>query len=286
MNKEITKNILAPAKINLRLEVLSTRQDGYHEIKSIICPIKLYDLVTIFSSDQEIRLTSDTDNIPLDGNNLAYQAATLLIQKAKISKGVRIHIKKSIPVASGLGGGSSDAAAVMKGINELYQLNYSQSELIKWGSEIGADVPFFLFPGPALATGIGEKLTPIQITPPFWTLLVTPSKPVSTAWAYSQFKGNLRKGTFAISEKIDLLEIGNDLLYNDLEGVVTKYLPEVDEIKRVLSKQGAWGSLMSGSGPTVFGIFFDEKKAKKVEKELLRNYQDRGWKISIAEALV
>jgi 4-diphosphocytidyl-2-C-methyl-D-erythritol kinase len=286
MNKEITKSILAPAKINLRLEVLSRRQDGYHEIKSIICPIKLYDIVSIFISNQEIRLTSDNNNIPLDGNNLAYQAATLLIQKAKISRGVHIHLKKSIPVASGLGGGSSDAAAVMKGINELYRLNYTQSELMKLGSEIGADVPFFLFQGPALATGIGEKLTPIRISPSFWTLLITPSKPVSTAWAYSQFKGKPRERSFDITEKIDLVETGNDILHNDLESVVTKCLPEIDEIKKVLRKLGAWGSLMSGSGPTVFGIFLDESEAKRAEKELLKDHRGQEWKISVAEALV
>ncbi|MBW1679409.1 MAG: 4-(cytidine 5'-diphospho)-2-C-methyl-D-erythritol kinase [Deltaproteobacteria bacterium] len=280
-----SRNLLAPAKINIRLEVLDKRQDGYHEIRSIMCHVGLYDVVTLSPSNKGINLTSNSIHIPVGTNNLAYKSASLLMRKAKISGGVNIHLEKHIPIAAGLGGGSSDAAAVMKGVNDLYELKYSPSELMKLGSEIGADVPFFFFQSPARATGIGEKLSPLNLSPPFWTLLVTPPIPVSTAWAYGQFGLEPGDGFINIPEKIDLLLAGKQILYNALEDIVIRRFPEIDEIKKVLIKLGAWGSRMSGSGPTVFGIFFKEKEIKRAEAQLLRNYSNRGWTISVAKAL-
>jgi len=195
-------------------------------------------------------------------------------------------IEKNIPIAAGLGGGSSDAAATMKGMNELYDLEFSPAHLMRLGKKIGADVPFFFSNGPALATGIGEKLSLIDLSPPFWILLVTPAITVSTAWAYSQFKGHPKESTFKLSEKIDLLKTGKEILYNDLERVVIPRFPEIEKLKKILENCGAWGSLMSGSGPTVFGIFFDETEAKMAERTVNKNYPDQGWRVFVAEAFL
>lgn len=279
------KRYLTPAKINLRLEVLGKRGDGYHEIKSILCPVGLYDEVAISPTNNGIHLTSNTTRLPLDMNNLAFKAAALLMAKSNLSGGVNLHLEKHIPIAAGLGGGSSDAAAVLKGINELYNLNYSQADLIGLGATIGSDVPFFSLSSPALATGKGEKLAPLTVSPPFWTVLVTPPVAVSTAWAYSQCTIKPRGEAFNFASTINLLTTGKDILRNDLQDVVTHHLPEINETRRILEDLGAWGSSMTGSGPTVFGIFFNEYEAKRVKTQLLKDYRDRGWEISVAKAL-
>jgi len=250
-----------------------------------MCGVSLYDIVTLTPANKGITVTSNSINIPVDGNNLASKAAALLMKKAKISGGLKIHLDKQIPVAAGLGGGSSDAAAVMEGINDIYKLKLSPSELMELGSEIGADVPFFFLQGPALATGTGGNLSPLTLSPSFWTLLVTPPFPVSTGWAYSQCKLKSSDKSVVNSKGIDLLETGKNLLFNALEYPVINRFPEIDEIKKALIKCGAWSSLMSGSGPTVFGIFFDEMEAKKAKNQLLENYAARKWTVSVAKAL-
>lgn len=288
MDKSVFKSFLAPAKINLRLEVLAKRPDGYHEIRTIMCRLGLYDVLFLSPSNGEIELTSNSHEIPLDTSNLVYRAVLPLLKKTNISGGLKIHLEKHIPIASGLGGGSSDAASAMLGVKELYGLKISSSELIKLGAEIGADIPFFFSQNSVLATGIGDKLHPLKIAPPFWALLITPHFPVSTAWAYSQFKWPLspRNNSIAFSKKLNLLEKGETILYNDLESVVIPRFPEIEEIKNILDELDAWGSLMSGSGPTVFGIFFDERKAARAEVKVRRDYGNRGWKISLAKALI
>ena len=286
MDKNITKNFLAPAKINIRLEVLHKKPDGYHEIRSIMCSVGLYDVVTLSRSNNGIHISTNNIHIPVDKNNLAYQAADLLLQKTKTPKGAQIHLKKNIPVASGLGGGSSDAAAVMKGINDLYELKYSQRELMKLGAQIGADVPFFFSQSPALATGTGEKILPLTLFPPFWTLLTTPPIPVSTAWAYGKYNLKGRGRLIDFSGKINLLTTGKQVLHNDLENVVIRHFPEIREIKIILEKLGSWGSLMSGSGPTVFGIFFSEREVRRAEARLVKDFGNKRWAISVAKALL
>ena len=278
--------VLAPAKINIRLEILSKREDGYHEIRTIMCGVGLYDVVFLSKGEAGIKTTSNSSQIPLDSNNLANKAAYSFINKAKIFGGLDIHLEKHIPVAAGLGGGSSDAAAVMKGLNELYALEYSQPELIRLGAEIGADVPFFFSAGPVLATGKGEKLSSVDLSPPFLVLLVTPRLTVSTAWAYSRFKGRSGDKLIDFAKKIDLLKVGQEIFYNDLESVVIPAYPEIAAIKEILIKLGSWGSLMSGSGPTVFGVFFDETAAKRAEKKLLKDYGSRNWRVAVAKALL
>jgi len=284
---KINSNIfLAPAKINLRLEIIGKREDGYHEIRSIMCAVGLYDTLSLSKTQGKITLTSSSNDIPLDSKNLAFKAASVLMQTANVSGGVRIHLEKHIPIAAGLGGGSSDAAVTMKGIDVLYGLNWASAELRELGAKIGADVPFFFSHGPAFATGIGEKLFPIELSPPFWVLLVTPAMTVSTAWAYSQFTSRTQSDIFPFSEKIALLKMGKEILYNDLERVVIPHFPEIAKIKETLENHGAWGALMSGSGPTVFGLFFDEAEAQRAKSKLVENYHAQNWKISVARALL
>jgi 4-diphosphocytidyl-2-C-methyl-D-erythritol kinase len=281
-----SNNLLAPAKINVRFEIIGKREDSFHEIRSIMGAVGLYDTLSLSKTPSGITLTSSSSDLPLDNKNLAFKAASLIISEAKVAGGVTISLKKRIPVASGLGGGSSDAATTMKGINELYDLKCSPRQLMGLGVRIGADVPFFFSNGPALATGIGEKLSPIEISPPFWALLVTPPIAVSTTWAYSQFKSQPNGNDFLFSEKIDLFKVGKEILYNDFERVVISHFPEIAKIKKVLENLGAWGALMSGSGPTVFGLFFDEAEARSAESKLVKNYHERNWKISVAKALL
>ena len=286
MAKINSYNLVAPAKINLRLEIIGRRKDGFHEIRSIMCAVGLYDTLSLSKIPAGITLTSSNSDLPLDNRNLAFKAASVLMQTANLSAGVRIRLGKHIPIAAGLGGGSSDAAATMRGINALYGLNYASAELRELGAKIGADVPFFFSQGPAFATGIGEKLSPCKLFPPFWVLLVTPAMPVSTAWAYSQFTSEMQDNVFTFSEKIDLLKMGKEILYNDLERVVIFHFPEIAKIKKILEDNGAWGALMSGSGPTVFGIFFEKEEARRTESRLVKNYHAPNWKISVAEALL
>ena len=286
MAKINSYNLVAPAKINLRLEIIGRRKDGFHEIRSIMCAVGLYDTLSLSKTPAGITLTSSNSDLPLDNRNLAFKAASVLMQTANLSAGVRIRLGKHIPIAAGLGGGSSDAAATMRGINALYGLNYASAELRELGAKIGADVPFFFSQGPAFATGIGEKLSPCKLFPPFWVLLVTPAMPVSTAWAYSQFTSEMQDNVFTFSEKIDLLKMGKEILYNDLERVVIFHFPEIAKIKKILEDNGAWGALMSGSGPTVFGIFFEKEEARRTESRLVKNYHAPNWKISVAEALL
>jgi len=286
MGKIDSKNLVAPAKINVRLEIIGKREDGFHEIRSIMGAVGLYDTISLSKTSAGITLTSNSREMPLDNKNLAFRAASVLMETANVSAGVRIHLEKHIPIAAGLGGGSSDAAATMKGMNELYGLKFSPSQLVELGVKIGADVPFFFSKGPALATGIGEKLFPIELSPPFWVLLVTPPIPVSTAWAYGQFKSQPQDNAFTFSAKIDLFKVGKEILYNDFERVVIPHFPEIAKIKKALENLGAWGVLMSGSGPTVFGLFFDEAEARSAEIKLIKHYHELNWKISIAKALL
>lgn len=276
---------LAPAKINLRLEVLNKRPDGYHNIRSLMCAVGLHDILTLSPAPQGISLSCAGTHVPVDERNLAYRAAALLLDHANLSIGVRLHLEKLIPAAAGLGGGSSDAAAAMSGVCELFRLSYPQEELMELGTRLGADVPFFFYGSPCLATGIGEKLAPISLSPSFWTILVTPPLEVSTAWAYGRITLHPDRIPCPLPETIDLRETGNGILYNDFEDVVMPTFPLVREAKELLLDLNAWGALMSGSGPTVFGIFFEEAPARHAEEEILKHYSGQGWNIALVPAL-
>jgi 4-diphosphocytidyl-2-C-methyl-D-erythritol kinase len=253
----------APAKVNYRLDVLRKRPDGYHDLRMIMQPIDLCDQVTIRRAPRPgITVTCGARGVPDGEGNIAWRAARALFDPDSDSRGLAIDIVKRIPVAAGLGGGSSDAAAVLSGVNRL--LGLSQERLMEIGTGLGADVPFFLLGGPALAEGIGERLTPLEGIPQAWLALINPSFPVSTAWAYGQI--NLSLTTNAPIPYIPLfygtLDEVTAILANDLERVTMEAHPVIGNIKELLRQAGALGTLMSGSGPTVFGIFADEATAR------------------------
>lgn len=259
----------APAKVNYRLDVLRRRSDGYHDLRMIMQRIDLCDDITISLTDQEgIRVVCGREGVPDGPGNIAWLAADFLLKESGLRVGLDIEISKNIPVAAGLGGGSSDAASVLMGVNELLTLRLSDDRLMQIGVKLGADVPFFIYKRSALAEGIGEILTPITEIPDVWLVLVNPNIHVSTAWVYS----NLQLTTNRVANIIPLFynTISDicDVLGNDLESVTISRFPIIGEIKKRLLEEGACGSLMSGSGPTVFGLFENEGCARHAAQKL------------------
>lgn len=276
----------ARAKINLSLDVLGKREDGYHDVKMIMQSISLHDKVFLkLTDDKDIRISCDKRWVPSNSDNIAYKAAKILIDKFNLQKGLDIKIVKNIPVAAGLAGGSADAAAVLKGLNEMLSLDLKQEELMEIGKTIGADVPFCVKGGTMLAEGIGEVLTEIEPLKNVDIVLVKPKFSVSTPWVYKNL--NLEKITsrpdtdyiISLIEKRDLQNLGKKMV-NVLEAVTIKKYEIIGEIKEKLVKLGAFGSMMSGSGPTVFGIFENRAIAQKVYEEISR---DNRWDCFLTE---
>jgi 4-diphosphocytidyl-2-C-methyl-D-erythritol kinase len=262
-------SIKAPAKINLSLDVLRKREDGFHEVAMVMTTVDLADRIELtLLDDDEIKIESSGGFVPLDERNLAYQAARLLKDMYNIEQGVFIHISKHIPVAAGLAGGSSDAAATLKGLNKLWNLRLTNDEIAEIGAKIGSDVSFCVYGGTALATGRGEKIKHIGSPPPCWILLAKPPIGVSTGEVYKNLKvsdidhPDVAGMVKAIEEK-DYEGIC-DLLGNVLETVTLNRYPEVKHIKEQMTRLGADAVLMSGSGPTVFGLFQHESRLQRV----------------------
>ncbi|HZK56742.1 MAG TPA: 4-(cytidine 5'-diphospho)-2-C-methyl-D-erythritol kinase [Clostridia bacterium] len=268
------------AKINLSLDVLGKRDDGYYEIETVMQQINLYDNICVSRrDDSQIKIATNCEYIPVNASNTAYRAADRLREVAGISEGVDIYIDKEIPVSAGLAGGSTNAAAVLEGLNKLWDLNLSRNELMVIGEDIGADVPFCILGGTALAKGKGEKLTIIQSAiRNIWIILVKPPISVSTGDVYRQL--NLSKITTRPNtpDLIDAIEKGNIYgMLNNMENVLesvteTKY-PVITEIKRKMIEYNCLGSKMSGSGPTVFGICKNYKRAKATYRHLSLLYR-------------
>lgn len=279
-------SVQCPAKINLTLGVLGKRADGYHEIESIMQSITLVDNLNIESRSTGIEIISDHPDLPTGKNNLIYQAVSLLTQYSGITRGVKINLKKQIPVAAGLGGGSSDAAGTLRGLNKLWDLNLSQSKLKELGGRLGSDIPFCIQGGIALARGRGEKLTPLKTNLSAWLVLVKPPVEVSTAQIYQNLhlkKGEKQPFTQIVIDylkKGNLTKVGENLV-NVLEKVTINLYPEIGEIKSEMLKRGAIGALMSGSGPTVFGLVEDEVKAQR----LAEVFRDKYSEVYIAKTL-
>jgi len=269
------RNYTAPAKINLCLHVLGKRPDGYHELAMLMQRVSLFDQLEITLEDSPgVRVFCDGMVLGPGEENIAAAAARRMLALAGRDAGVSIKLEKEIPVAAGLGGGSSDAAAVLDGLNDMLDLCLSQERLMREGLALGADVPFFLFQRPAWATGIGERLQEVSKLPPVWYVLVNPGVAVSTAWVYRNLGlTSMREGIKlpAFSGAVDELLVQ---LHNDLESVTARRYPEVDEAKELLRSHGALGALMSGSGPTVFGVFDDEASARYAAAKINGN---RGW---------
>jgi 4-diphosphocytidyl-2-C-methyl-D-erythritol kinase len=271
--------------VNLRLVVLGKREDDYHDLQTIMQMIDLYDEVEILKEiDEEISLYCKGEGVPGGKENLAYRAAQVFMKRVKKNFGVKISIHKRIPKASGLGGGSSNAASVIMGLNKLFDLNLSNEEMRGIGKEIGADAPFFIFQKTAIVTGIGEILKEIEDFPKFWFVLVNPGFEVSTAWAYKSLNLRLTKKVIntSINELINQPYRLDKLFYNDLEKVVIRKYPVIQKMKDVLILNGAKASLMSGSGPTVFGIFSKEEKAQDTFKILRSEY---NWRVFLARSI-
>ena len=268
-------SIRAYAKINLGLDVIGRLPNGYHQVKMIMQSIDLWDELTFRRIRKGISVTSDSSELPLDENNLIYKAAALLLKECNISSGVGIHLKKNIPIAAGMAGGSTDAAAALKGVCRLFDLNLPQKRLMEYGVSIGADVPYCLMGGTALAEGIGEKLTALPPLPDCHILTVTPKISVSTKSVYQSLDAQELTGHPDIDGMIDALQKGDfhgitDKLGNVLETVTVKAYPVIEEIKELLRKQGAENALMSGSGPTVFGIFKEKETAARAAEAVER----------------
>lgn len=262
-------SLKALAKINLGLDVLGKREDGYHEVRMIMQTIHLYDRVEIKKTKSpHIHVETNLFYLPSDENNLVYKAAKLMKTEFKIKEGVRITLQKFIPVAAGMAGGSSDAAAVLVGMNRMFNLGLKQSRLMELGLKLGADVPFCVMRGTALAEGIGEKLTALPPMPKCPILIAKPAISVSTKHVYEQ----LRLTEMTEHPRIDLL-IENlkkknlkgiaENMGNILETVTEKEFPVIREIKRLMKENGALGTMMTGSGPAVFGIYHNEKEIRK-----------------------
>ena len=266
----------AYGKINLGLDVLRTREDGYHEVKMIMQTVGLFDQIDLFKSGEPgIRIETNLPYLPVNENNLVYQAARLLMEEFQIKDGLNIRLRKLIPVAAGMAGGSSDAAAVLVGLNKMFRLGLSEEELMNRGVKLGADVPYCIMRGTVLSEGIGEKLTPLPPVPQCQVLLAKPAISVSTKFVYEnlhidQFSSEEHPdvdGMVHAIEKGDLYGIA-DRLGNVLEKVTVKKYPVIEEIKDYMRRAGAIGTLMSGSGPTVFGLFVNPKAAADAYEEL------------------
>lgn len=270
--------IQTPAKLNIRLKVVGRRSDGYHELVSIMVPVTLFDCLELKRLPKNrIALVCKGFSLPNGEKNLVYRAARSFFVRTGINGGVSIRLTKNIPVAAGLGGGSSDAAGTLKCLNEMWSRPLDPSDLWELASGLGADVPFFLLNGPSIAKGIGEILEPIEKWPRFWYVIIMPPFEVSTSWVYENLKLKLTKRGYRFNLNRlmkDPVQISN-ILENDLESVTAAHFPVINIIKRALMDAGAMGALMSGSGPSVFGVFESRDKALSAKRSLLpRNMGD------------
>lgn len=284
--------IRTPAKVNLRLRVVGKRRDGYHLLDTIIVPVSLFDEIEISrertlknkASALRLKVSCRHPLVPTGEENLVYRAARLLLEKKKLRDGVAIRIRKNIPVGGGLGGGSSDAAATLRGLNRVFRLGCSVKELAVIAKSLGADAPFFLYNRPMRARGIGDNLRPLGPLPRLWLVILYPGFPVSTRWVYRNFSATLTKPI--VNTSISALsgspaELQN-FLVNDLESVAIARYPRIGFLKKKLIQTGAAGALMSGSGSSVFGIFTSRRKAKQA---LSRLRKEKGVQAFLVRAL-
>lgn len=261
----------ARAKINLGLDVLGVREDGYHEVRMVMQTVGLYDRLIISRiPKEEIRIKSNLSFLPVNENNLIYKAAKLLKEECGYRGGVEIDLNKFIPVAAGMAGGSTDAASTLFGINRLFNLGLSQSDMMELGVKLGADVPYCVMRGTALAEGIGEKLTRLKDMPHCWLLVAKPPVNVSTKLVYESLDMNgvdKHPDIDGIIDAIEKQDVGlvASRMGNVLEQVTIPLYPVIDTIKQDMIANGAINAMMSGSGPTVFGIFPDEQTALKCQ---------------------
>lgn len=271
--EQITRK--AYAKINIGLDVLKRREDGYHEVRMIMQTVDICDDLAFERTAQSgIVIRTDREDLPVDDNNLIYKAADLLFREKGITEGVKITLTKRIPIAAGMAGGSSDAAATMRGLNELFGMGYSVKELQELGVKLGADIPYCLVGGTMLSEGIGEILTPLPAPPDCFLVVAKPDIDVSTGFVYGNLHADRLTYHPDIDGMIEALRTGSlsgvtERLGNVLETVTVKEYPVIEEIKELLRSMGAENALMSGSGPTVFGIFNKRETAEAAAQAVL-----------------
>jgi len=285
VQKDMTRSltIKAPAKINLFLKVLKRRSDGYHEIVSLMQKVELFDVLHLSRGGDTIELSAPGSGLPEDQGNLVCKAAHAFFEATGEKKGIKIVMEKNIPVAAGLGGGSSDAAAVVKGLNFLLDTGLKQEGLMQIAGPLGADVSFFIQEcSAAIATGIGDCLNAVEPSNEFWFLLVNPGFGLSTKWVYENLPLTFGPNPYILARIRKMqgnLQAANPRLFeelgNDLEVVSIKRFPEIGDIKNELKEGGAVVSLMSGSGPTVFGLFAGKEDAQRSFLQLGKKYGEK-----------
>ncbi|HZJ83066.1 MAG TPA: 4-(cytidine 5'-diphospho)-2-C-methyl-D-erythritol kinase [Clostridia bacterium] len=272
-----TISVRVCGKINLTLDVVGKRSDGYHDVDMIMQSVDLWDEIVLGTSREGIDLNTNMEGLPCDDSNIAWRATQLVKEGFNISEGVDIFLKKNIPMEAGMAGGSADCAGVLLGLNILWDLGMDSDQLRSLGKSLGADVPFCLMGGTALAQGIGDKLTPIDSKKDMWLVIVKPDFGVSTQEIYGGLRLDRidrRPNNLKVIELLrlgEIAEIGSNLV-NVLEEVTIPMHPIISHIKLELLELGAFGSLMSGSGPSVYGIFKDKSSAHRVANILKRKY--------------
>lgn len=278
MKRELT--LKAHGKINLGLDVVRRLENGYHEVRMIMQSVELADIVTLRRlPENKIVIKADREDIPCDKDNLAYKAAELLREHFSLREGIEIILEKHIPVAAGMAGGSADCAAVLRGMNELFELGLTEEELQKEGVKLGADVPYCIMGGTALSEGIGERLTRIKTPPACVLLLAKPNMNVSTKYVYDQLDAQDIRRHPDIDGMLEDIASGKlealcDKMENVLESVTGKAYPVIGEIEAVMKEKGALQAVMSGSGPTVFGIFRKREEAEAAGEIIRGNKPD------------
>ncbi|MED9902800.1 MAG: 4-(cytidine 5'-diphospho)-2-C-methyl-D-erythritol kinase [Lachnospiraceae bacterium] len=268
-----TLEIKAYAKINLGLDVVRRLANGYHEVKMIMQTVGIYDTLTLQKTKPGIKVTTDSGEVPADESNLVYKAARLLTDTCQIKEGIAIHLEKRIPVAAGMAGGSTDAAAVLKGMNTLFSLGLSEEELKMLGVKLGADIPYCIMGGTALAEGIGERLEKLPPAPACFLLIAKPDINVSTKYVYENLKLSEIKKHPDIDGMKEAVKTGSlqgitSRMENVLESVTEEKYPVIKKLKLYMEENGALKALMSGSGPTVFGIYEREEDALAAKEKL------------------
>jgi len=277
--------LVSPAKINLFLYVCGKRPDGYHDLYTLMTCIGLHDRVIMGFEEDDIQVTCNSPDVPDGKANLAWKAAALFFQESGLEKGVNIFIDKHIPVGAGLGGGSSNAATVLLGLNRHFGEPFSRGHLKSMALAIGADVPFFIFHKPAIATGVGEHLEFYEKLMPKPLLIIFPGKGVSTAEVYSRYNLALTKEK-KDNKSLQFKSVSFDAsrhLHNDLEDVTASMVPEVYAAREALIRHGADGALMSGSGTSVFGVFSDQEKALSAKMSLA---SEKSWQVYMTQIVV
>ena len=264
----------ALAKVNLGLDVIRRREDGYHEVKMIMQTVRLYDRIILEKTQQGISMETNLSFLPVNEQNIAYRAAKMLMDEFHIQGGLHIKIDKHIPVAAGMAGGSTDGAAVLYGVNKIFELGLTKRQLMERGVKLGADVPYCIMRGTVLSEGIGEILTPVPSLPDCHILIAKPPVSVSTKHVYENLKLDKIEKHPDIDGMVEALRMEElhgvtQRMENVLETVTIPEHPEIQQIKDLMIKEGALNALMSGSGPTVFGIFDDREKGM-IARDLLR----------------